>query len=113
MPRGGNHPTHPKCPGCNKALYKTLKKGTASKKEDPFAHCRNEACELFGTVQEPERIEIPDETEEVEPSAETGAEAKTDKAPVVEKIDGPGAAEEALLWCQYDDEYFLDPSEID
>lgn len=96
MPRGGNHPKHPKCPGCRKALYKTQKKGTASRKEDPFCHCRNETCELFGTIQEPENE-----------GAEDGGKPK--KAVVATFENGP--VELALLECQHDDDYFYEPVE--
>ncbi len=94
MPRGGNHPKHPKCPGCKKALYKTQKKGSASKKEDPFAHCRNEACELFGTIQDPELPEVE-------------GEANSEKSVVVTFKNGP--VEWALLDCQHGSDYLFIP----
>lgn len=97
MPRGGNHPKHPKCPGCKKALYKTQKKGTASKKEDPFCHCRNEACELFDTIQDPE---LPEEEGE-------GGESSPKKDAITTFKNGP--VELALLDCQFDNEVLFVP----
>src|SRR5690606_6326400 len=42
------HEAHPRCPGCKKALYKALKKGSKVKPSDPFAFCRNSSCGLHG-----------------------------------------------------------------
>jgi hypothetical protein len=45
------HPEHPRCSECNKAMYKTMNKGQPVKKDDPWAFCRNDACELYGKDQ--------------------------------------------------------------
>lgn len=98
MPRGGNHPKHPKCPHCGKALYKTMEKGKPSKKEQPFCYCRNEACEFYGTVQT-----------EVESVVEKATEKQ--KPVVVESLECPEVSEElflvsaekSLLLCRDDD----------
>lgn len=94
MPRGGNHPKHPKCPECDKALYKTMEKGKPSRKEDPFCYCRNEACKLYGEVQEEQEREETEETKTEEKNSVT-KEPKT----------GFGSAENSLLSCQFDDTF--------
>lgn len=43
----GRHPPHPRCPACGKAVYKSPEPA-AVKREDPWAWCRNAACENFG-----------------------------------------------------------------
>lgn len=95
MPRGGNHPKHPKCPHCGKALYKTMEKGKPSKKEEPFCYCRNEACEFYGTVQtdiESVVKETPTTVESIE------CPEVTDELSLV-------SAEKSLLLCRDDDSY--------
>ena len=49
--QGGAHPPHPRCPKCGKAMYKTMVKGKAVAKTDPWAYCRNQDCELYGKNQ--------------------------------------------------------------
>lgn len=49
--RGGAHPKHPACPQCGKAMYKTMEKGKAVKKTDPWAYCRNDDCPQKGVDQ--------------------------------------------------------------
>jgi hypothetical protein len=36
-----SHPTHPRCPGCSKSLFKAFEKGKAVKPTDPWDFCRN------------------------------------------------------------------------
>lgn len=43
-----SHPVHPKCPACQKSLYKAFEKGKPVKKTDPWDFCRNSACRLGG-----------------------------------------------------------------
>jgi hypothetical protein len=45
------HPKHPKCSFCGLSLYKAKAKGSKVKKSDPWAFCRNRACETFGHDQ--------------------------------------------------------------
>ena len=49
-----SHPTHPRCPKCSKPLFKRIDSGKV-KKTDPYAYCRNAACELFHG-REPGRV---------------------------------------------------------
>ena len=53
----GNHPKHPKCPGCKKALYKMFLKGERSKKTEPFRFCRYDMCSLYGKDQADEQTQ--------------------------------------------------------
>lgn len=46
-----SHPKHPKCPSCNRSMYKTMTKGRAVSKTDPWAYCRNAKCEIVGQNQ--------------------------------------------------------------
>ncbi len=41
-----SHPQHAKCPGCNKALFKSPLAAKV-KPADPYAYCRNKACEQY------------------------------------------------------------------
>lgn len=43
-----NHPKHPSCPGCGKAVYKAFEKGKVVKKDDPWEFCRNAECPYAG-----------------------------------------------------------------
>ena len=42
------HQPHPKCPGCSRALYKAMDKGSKVSPEDPYQFCRNSACPCWG-----------------------------------------------------------------
>lgn len=53
----GNHPVHPKCPFCKKALYKAFGVGSLVKKDDPWIYCRNSKCELHGNIEKKEEVE--------------------------------------------------------
>ncbi len=46
-----NHPVHPRCPGCEAAIYKTMVPGRRSRTFDPFAYCRNDECDLWDINQ--------------------------------------------------------------
>jgi len=70
----GIHPTHPKCPECKKAMYKSMVKGQAVKKKDPWAYCRNKACSLYGQNQA-----------ELEARVESDAESSTEPVVSVSK----------------------------
>lgn len=89
--RGGNHPKHPKCQ-CGRALYKTLEKGKASRKDDPWRYCRNENCELYGKDQS-EKL---DDREAILIKREGG------KTTVITSF-GLSDVEEALNEVRYDD----------
>lgn len=41
-----SHPQHPHCPGCKKALFKSPVAAKV-KPADPYAYCRNKACEQY------------------------------------------------------------------
>lgn len=48
--RIGSHPPHPKCPGCQRALYKRMDAGPV-RTSDAWAWCRYEGCPLSGRNQ--------------------------------------------------------------
>lgn len=48
--RAGTHPVHPKCPGCAKSMYKSMKAEKVFKHQ-PWAFCRNVKCALHGKDQ--------------------------------------------------------------
>lgn len=78
---GGAHPKHPPCTGCGKALYKTMTKGKAVKKDDPWAFCRNEQCELHGKDQSASAEAAPAAAEEPAKKTAPKAAAATKAAP--------------------------------
>lgn len=85
----GTHPAHPKCPKCTKAMYKTMEKGKAVKKSDPWAFCRNKDCELYGKDQTQQTQPAPAETPatEGEQASEEGDAAAEQKQPEQQNQD--------------------------
>jgi hypothetical protein len=90
--RGGNHPKHPKCQ-CGRALYKTLEKGKASKKDDPWRFCRNENCELYAKDQSDD-VEVDDDEDEENEEVEEKVRIEVDDAM---------GFDAALIQVRYDD----------
>jgi hypothetical protein len=101
MGRGGNHPKHPKCPGCKKALYKSFEKGKPSKKEDLFKYCRDESCELYGELDLEIVEKINGEQVENEKTTPEDEKAEVKKKKIIEPIVL------SLLDCQYDDKWSI------
>jgi len=78
------HAAHPRCAGCNRALYKSMEKGAKVRPEDPYAFCRNSVCEQYGYRG----------SEESEPAAsepEAEPEAEEEPEPANEVPEPPAA----------------------
>ena len=104
MPRGGNHPKHPKCPHCNKALYKVMEKGKHSKKDDPFCYCRNENCDFYGVKQDEPLIAEARRKKEEREANEKKEKPKRSKKTVQKSVKVEPVVQ-ALLDCRYDNEW--------
>jgi len=112
-----DHPAHPKCPECGRAMFKWMGVNSeyankTPKKEDPWAYCRNKACSLFGEDQSestPKKAKKEDKGEEVT------KKSKPKEKGLDEELEGFGADDEidAIDEDDEDDEGDEDDDEID
>lgn len=95
-----SHPTHPKCPGCGKALFKAFdgpwngKPAAKVRPADPYDFCRNRKCPRSGSSGIDPKYTTPEEQRRTMGAVFAGRDLDV-KSPAasrgMKELTGPGA----------------------